>query len=41
MVPPIAYMTQLLSHKIVLPPRFSDYAESQLSQEWNYPINHT
>lgn len=39
-VSPIAYMTQLLSHKAIQPPHFSYYAESQLSQEWNYPINH-
>lgn len=32
-VSPIAYMTQLLLHKVIQPPHFSYYAESQLSQE--------
>ena len=39
-VSPTAYMTQLLSHKVIQPPHFSYYAESQLSQEWDYPIKH-
>lgn len=39
-VSPIAYMTQLLPRKVTQPPGFSNYADSQLSQEWNYHINH-